>query len=167
MSFTKQLKLARTNIGYTQQQIADAMGITKSTYCGYETGKRQPDVPKLKQLAHILNISADTLLETNYKDTYNSEASEISISEKKIKLIRLILNMQSEQIVVLYNFINSIYKKEDRNNNLESNITSYEASQNLDLNQKDTLDLHERIYKRLKIAEENLNKLDEKDSNTL
>jgi len=39
MSFQEQLKKARINRGYTQQQIADLMGITNSTYCGYETGK--------------------------------------------------------------------------------------------------------------------------------
>ena len=27
-----------------RQQVADALGLTASTYCGYETGKRQPDV---------------------------------------------------------------------------------------------------------------------------
>ncbi len=54
MAFSKQLKKARLNMNYTQQQVADLMGITKSTYCGYETGKRQPDVAKIKQLATIL-----------------------------------------------------------------------------------------------------------------
>ena len=53
MSFTERLKEARISVGYTQQQVAEAMGITNSTYCGYETGKRQPDVAKIKQLAKI------------------------------------------------------------------------------------------------------------------
>lgn len=75
MGFAEQLKIARSNMNYTQQQVADLMGITKSTYCGYETGKRQPDVAKIKQLANILNTSGDILLETNYppKGTINTE----------------------------------------------------------------------------------------------
>ena len=48
MSFAEQLKQARIAQGLTQQQVADLMGITNSTYCGYETGKRQPDVVKIK-----------------------------------------------------------------------------------------------------------------------
>ena len=51
MAFPEQLKKARLAIGYTQQQVADAMGITNSTYCGYETGKRQPDVAKNKTIS--------------------------------------------------------------------------------------------------------------------
>jgi len=64
MSFSEQLKRARLTQGLTQQQVADLMGITNSTYCGYETGKRQPDVEKIKLLANILQTSCDTLLET-------------------------------------------------------------------------------------------------------
>ncbi len=67
MGFPEQLKNARSRIGYTQQQVADLMGITKSTYCGYETGKRQPDVIKIKHLANILNTSGDILLETGFE----------------------------------------------------------------------------------------------------
>lgn len=57
MSFPERLKEARNAVGYTQQQVADAMGITNSTYCGYETGKRRPDVAKIKRLADILKTS--------------------------------------------------------------------------------------------------------------
>lgn len=64
MGFAEQLKKARIAAGYTQQQVAAAMGITSSTYCGYETGKRQPDVIKIKRLADILHTSGDILLET-------------------------------------------------------------------------------------------------------
>lgn len=65
MTFGENLKRARERKGYTQQQVADRLGITKSTYCGYETGKRKPDVPKIKALAVALNTPSDALLETN------------------------------------------------------------------------------------------------------
>lgn len=72
MAFREQLRKARLHTGLTQQQVADIMGITKSTYCGYETGKRQPDVAKIKQLANILNTSGDILLETGFEHQENS-----------------------------------------------------------------------------------------------
>ncbi|MDE7324705.1 MAG: helix-turn-helix domain-containing protein [Lachnospiraceae bacterium] len=68
MSFSERLKQARIRSGYTQQQVADLMEITNSTYCGYETGKRQPDVAKIKMLSKILKISGDFLLETGYEE---------------------------------------------------------------------------------------------------
>lgn len=64
MEFYEELKAARIKAGLTQQQIADEIGITKSAYCGYETAKRNPDPQRIKQLAKVLHISADTLLDT-------------------------------------------------------------------------------------------------------
>ena len=62
LSFCDHLKRARQRVGLTQQQIANALGITKSTYCGYETGKRQPDLAKLRRLSLLLCTSVDELL---------------------------------------------------------------------------------------------------------
>lgn len=80
MGFTEQLKKARLNMGLTQQQVADIMGITKSTYCGYETGKRQPDVAKIKQLASVLNTSGDILLETGFEHKVDSDKFNEALS---------------------------------------------------------------------------------------
>lgn len=68
MSFGENLRAAREKRGYTQQQVADYMQIDKSTYCGYETGKRQPDVAKIKQLSAFLGVSGDVLLETGFSN---------------------------------------------------------------------------------------------------
>lgn len=62
MSFSSCLKRARLRAGMTQLQIAQSLGITASTYCGYETGKRQPDVNRLRQIAQLLHTSGDELL---------------------------------------------------------------------------------------------------------
>lgn len=86
MSFQEQLKKARLARGYTQQQVADALGITNSAYCGYETGKRQPDVAKIKQIANILKTSGDILLETGFgTDTEKSPApAEADTGDKRL-----------------------------------------------------------------------------------
>ena len=59
MSFSSCLKRARLRAGMTQLQLAQSLGITASTYCGYETGKRQPDVNRLRQIAQLLHTSGD------------------------------------------------------------------------------------------------------------
>lgn len=84
MGFPEQLRKARIASGLTQQQVADAMGITNSTYCGYETGKRQPDVQKIKQLSKILGVSGDSLLETGYEKAPTPEG-ERTVSDEDIK----------------------------------------------------------------------------------
>ncbi len=64
MSLAENLRKARVSSGLTQQQVADALEITKSTYSGYEIGRREPDALKLKKISKLLNVSGDALLET-------------------------------------------------------------------------------------------------------
>ena len=68
MTFHKRLRAARTARGYTQQYMADYLQIDKSTYSGYETGKRQPDVIKIKAICACLGISGDELLNTGFEN---------------------------------------------------------------------------------------------------
>lgn len=84
MGFGEKLRSAREKNGMTQQQVADIMQIDKSTYCGYETGKRQPDVQKIKMLSQILGISGDELLETGYEKAPTAEG-ERSVNDDDIK----------------------------------------------------------------------------------
>ena len=81
MEFYEELKAARIKAGLTQQQIADEIGITKSTYCGYETAKRNPDPQRIKQLAKVLHISADTLLDTGIEKEKSPAPAEAETRE--------------------------------------------------------------------------------------
>ena len=94
MGFSDQLKKARIERGLTQQEVADELGIGNSTYCGYETGKRQPDVKKIKQLSEILNVSGDTLLETGFgEDEKTSPTPEQSDAGEVEKVDRLLTDL--------------------------------------------------------------------------
>ena len=91
------------------------MGITKSTYCGYETGKRQPDVAKLKQLARILNTSGDVLLETGFEPepSFENAVAELNthstaLSKTHQKALAQLKKMNDEQVKAVLAFINSL-----------------------------------------------------------
>lgn len=62
MSFCENLRQARRRAGLTQLQAARALGVTPSAYCGYETGKREPDLAKLLRLCRLLDTPCDALL---------------------------------------------------------------------------------------------------------
>lgn len=63
------LKKLRENNGYTQQQVANALGIERSTYTYYETGKTTPDINTIIKLAKIFNISCTEMLENEKKES--------------------------------------------------------------------------------------------------
>ena len=71
-----QLRKARKAAGKTQKAVADYLNITESTYCGYETGKRQPDALKIKKIAAYLGVTGDFLLETGMDDTTDRQLQD-------------------------------------------------------------------------------------------
>ena len=54
--FNDRLKELRTASGYSQQLIADRLGVARQTYSHWETGIRVPDTASLIQLADIFHI---------------------------------------------------------------------------------------------------------------
>lgn len=58
----QKLKELRKAHNYTQDYLADVLGVVRQTYSHYETGKRTPDAEALYKLAGLYNISIDDLL---------------------------------------------------------------------------------------------------------
>jgi transcriptional regulator with XRE-family HTH domain len=58
----KRLREVRKKRGLTLQEIADKLGVARSTYAGYESDYRQPPLEILVQIADILKTSTDYLL---------------------------------------------------------------------------------------------------------
>lgn len=62
MKLHEVLRHYRTERGLTQQDVADRLGVAKSTYSGYETGRRQPGVEEIKALSKIFGVSGDAII---------------------------------------------------------------------------------------------------------
>ena len=60
--FNENLKEARLKSGLSQKDLSENIGVAKSTYSLYESGKREPNVDTIKKIASALNVSADMLL---------------------------------------------------------------------------------------------------------
>lgn len=68
-NFNENLKFAREKKNMTQKEVADGIGVAKSTYSLYESGNREPNVQTIKKISDILNVSADELLGLNSENT--------------------------------------------------------------------------------------------------
>ena len=62
MELGKRLKELRTIKKLFQSDLANLLGIERSTYGKYETGDSSPDYEKLIQLADFFQVSVDYLL---------------------------------------------------------------------------------------------------------
>lgn len=80
MAFHNRLKQARERAGLTQIQVANLLGIAKSTYSGYETGKSEPSMNNIANLMRFLDVTPEYLwqdeMEGQFRNKYPEHFSE-------------------------------------------------------------------------------------------
>lgn len=88
------LKEIRQKQNLTQKDVAEMLGISRSSYTNYETGKREPDLTTLSKMSDIFHVSTDYLLGKSNDDAeieresifyrFSKEAKELNIDERDI-----------------------------------------------------------------------------------
>ena len=63
---------------YTQKQVADLLGVDRSTYCYYELGKIKPDIDTIMKLADIFDVPYYFILESDSPDKF-CDGEEINL----------------------------------------------------------------------------------------
>lgn len=56
------LKAIRINLGLSQQEIAEKLGVSRETYQNYEAYKTFPDVATVKKIIEISNIDFNDII---------------------------------------------------------------------------------------------------------
>ena len=96
MTLGEKMREARRKCGFSQEQLADKMAVSRSAIAKWETDKGLPDVGNLKMLARILNVSVDYLLDEGQsgndsaiREDYNLAAYGYGCSKvKKDRVVR-------------------------------------------------------------------------------
>ena len=82
-SFGRRLKRFREESGYTQSILANILGVERSTYTYYETGKTTPVIFDLMRLCRLYRISLDELC--GYSAN-SADAMRLSDSGQRVKV---------------------------------------------------------------------------------
>lgn len=62
MTFGEKMKTARKDASYTQEQLAELLGVSRAAVAKWESDRGLPDVSNLRAIAGALNVSVDYLL---------------------------------------------------------------------------------------------------------
>lgn len=93
MNFGSRLKELRTKHGYTQQVIADRIGVTKAEVSYYERIEHAPSPDVLIKLSYIFHVSTDYLLGINR----NKVIDVSGLDDEDIKAVSLIVERLKEK----------------------------------------------------------------------
>lgn len=95
------LKNIRKEHKLTQQDIANVLGIDRSTYAFYETGKTAPSVNTLYKLAEIYNISIESFVDEECNIRPAERKSEVSASVASPSADRLAYLEKDEKMLLM------------------------------------------------------------------
>ncbi len=124
MNFGKKLKKLRKDIGITQKELANKIGVKRTTVAGYETEGKMPPYQTLIKIARTLNCSVDYLLgytdKDNSQDKIQPANSDIEDFYKKLSnredlqlLLKETENLNPESIKRIVKIINLIKKEKN------------------------------------------------------
>ena len=60
--FYENLKNVREKKGISQKEMAERIGVAKSTYSMYESGSREPNIQTIRKIADVLDVSIEYLM---------------------------------------------------------------------------------------------------------
>ena len=73
MKFSEKLYMLRTQYGYSQESLAEIIGVSRQAISKWELGSALPDTEKIILLSEAFDVSIDSLLKESYSfdDTAN------------------------------------------------------------------------------------------------
>jgi len=109
MLFSKNIKLLRKRKGRTQDDVAFALNMKRSTLSGYENEVAQPGIETLIAFSNYYKISVDTLLKIDFSTLRESEISQIErgydvyYSGGKLRVLATTVNPDNDENIELVN----------------------------------------------------------------
>lgn len=97
------IKELRNKKGIYQQDLADALSVSKSTVAMWETNKREPDLEMIKKIADYFNISTDYLINWEEDKKPKFVFSVDPIKEFEMALVKLYPYASKDEIEKMKN----------------------------------------------------------------
>lgn len=91
MGIGEKIKVARREIGFTQEEVAESLMVSRQTISNWENGRSLPDIVSVIKMSELYKVSLDELLKGDHE--------MMEKIEKDTKLIK------SEKKVVRYAFV--------------------------------------------------------------
>ena len=108
MNIGTKIKNARTSANLTQEQVAEALDVSRQTVSNWENEKTYPDIVSVIKMSDLYNISLDHLLKEKSMSDYLEESTNTVRSKNKLSMIILLatyLGIWAVSLITFWFFI--------------------------------------------------------------
>ncbi len=114
MLICDRLKFARKECKFTQQQVADLLGVDRSTYAYYELGVSNPSIESLIEMSAIFNVDIRWLIGAEKLEDALASPENDYILIKAVRERQITeLSKDERQLVALYRVAGIYGKREE------------------------------------------------------
>ena len=118
MEIEKKLKTVREQTGLTQEQVAEAVLVSRQTISNWENAKSLPDIISIIKLSELYNISVDELLKSDQKLQQKIEKdATIAKANKRLILVTAVITLLSLAVYFISIFVGGAFQDFCENEN--------------------------------------------------
>ena len=103
MEIGKKLKKARVQSGYTQEEVAEQLQVTRQTISNWENEKSYPDIISVISLSEVYQISLDELLKGDDRMIKHLDETTNVVKSNRKLLFAVIVNILLMALFVVIN----------------------------------------------------------------
>ncbi len=101
MDIAERLQDLRKKAGYSQEQVAEMLGISRQAVSKWESGQGKPDIENIIKLTEVYSVSADYILLGSEKEVTVSVEKKRELSHEYKKAIAIIAIIAATAIVTV------------------------------------------------------------------
>ena len=112
-NFSDNIRRCRVAAGLTQQQVAEFLGLDRSTYCYYESGRIHPDVKTLFDLSKMFGVNYDELLDSETSGNLAFADESFDFDDNESQATKHVNNQFADDLVDTGHSISEYMKRKD------------------------------------------------------
>ena len=105
MLIGENFKILRKRKGESQEEVAAALGLNRSTYSGYENNIAQPNLETILQISNYFGLTIEELITKDFKNFKEvdwrilTERSELRMKGFELRILASVVDMNNEELI--------------------------------------------------------------------
>lgn len=109
MEVGQRLKARRNELNFTQDHVAEELGITRQTMSNWENGRSYPDIERIIRLSEIYQLSLDELLKGDREMVKHLQENTVVNHFLKIFIAMLFVNVLLMVVLLVNQTMNEVF----------------------------------------------------------
>ncbi len=101
MDIAQRLQELRKKAGYSQEQVAELLGLSRQAVSKWESGQGKPDIDNIVKLTEVYHVSADYILFGREKEVIVSAPEKKELSHEYKKAIASVIIIAGTALVTV------------------------------------------------------------------